>query len=198
MNSHWQDSGNPMTCPPRSRWPSPTLSAREVPRHSHRGARGARPVRAEDFRVRTLTDTEPEATPLGPFAVVDVLKGTAPTLAAVRQGCGYYDVVQDWPGCTRRRPPAPAPRPEVPSFAIPAAPQPCWPPCHRRPRRHPERAAKSRGETVQERITPQAHRPGAPPEPTRRPRPPASPSATCPSPAGASPAWMLPRRATRS
>ncbi|HVG57849.1 MAG TPA: hypothetical protein VNA24_04795, partial [Hyalangium sp.] len=48
----------------------------------------------EDFRVRTLTDTEPEVSPLGPFAVVDMLRGTAPSLAAQRQACGYYAVAQ--------------------------------------------------------------------------------------------------------
>ncbi|NPC87307.1 hypothetical protein HPC49_55175, partial [Pyxidicoccus fallax] len=45
----------------------------------------------DDFRVRALTDGEPEASPLGPFAVVDVLRGTAPSLAAQRQACGFYD-----------------------------------------------------------------------------------------------------------
>ena len=65
---------------------------------------------ADDFRVRTLTDTEPQARPLGPFAVVDVLKGTAPTLAAARQGCGYYDVVQELARVhEEKRPPAPPP-----------------------------------------------------------------------------------------
>src|SRR3712207_5075228 len=49
----------------------------------------------DDFRVRTLTDTEPEVSPLGPFGVVDILRGTPPSLAAQRQACGYYEVVQE-------------------------------------------------------------------------------------------------------
>ncbi len=48
----------------------------------------------EDFRVRTLTDGEPPAQPLGPYAVVDVLGGTAPALAAQREACGYYQLVK--------------------------------------------------------------------------------------------------------
>jgi hypothetical protein len=107
---------------------------------------------AEDFRVRTLTDTEPQARPLGPFAVVDVLKGTAPDLAAKRQECGYYEVVQELARVhEEKRPPAPAPSPDVPTFATPAAPRAAVPdpvPARR------ERAAKSSGETLQARIAP--------------------------------------------
>ncbi|AKJ03642.1 transcriptional regulator, Fis family [Archangium gephyra] len=98
-----------------------------------------------------MTDTEPAATPLGPFAVVDVLKGTAPALAATRQGCGFYDVVQELARVhEEKRPPAPPPAPDVPSFATPTpragvpAPVPA----------KPEQAPRSRGETVQARIAP--------------------------------------------
>jgi len=104
---------------------------------------------ADDFRVRTLTDAEPGATPLGPFAVIDVLQGTAPTLAATRQGCGYYDVVRELARVhEEKQPPAP-PAPDVPSFALPpprAAPAPV-------PAR-PEVAPASAGETLQSRIAP--------------------------------------------
>ncbi len=48
----------------------------------------------EDFRVRALTDGEPNAQNLSPLAVVDVLSGTAETLAAARQACGYYGLVR--------------------------------------------------------------------------------------------------------
>ncbi len=48
----------------------------------------------EDFRVRLLTDGEPPARPLGPYAVVDVLGGTPPSVAAQREGCGYYLLVR--------------------------------------------------------------------------------------------------------
>lgn len=44
----------------------------------------------DDFRVRALADGEPPLRPLGPYAVVDVLAGTAPALAARRQESGYY------------------------------------------------------------------------------------------------------------
>jgi hypothetical protein len=48
----------------------------------------------QDFRVRTLTDSEPPARPLGPFAVVDILSGTPPGVAAQREDCGYYQLVR--------------------------------------------------------------------------------------------------------
>jgi hypothetical protein len=48
----------------------------------------------EDFRVRGLTDSEPRAKPLGPWAVVDVLRGTPETLAATRQSCGFYELAR--------------------------------------------------------------------------------------------------------
>jgi hypothetical protein len=153
MNSHWQ----------RQRQPDdvPTPVAVAVSDYCRRAKAPVTPTEvrealallseADDFRVRTLTDTEPAATPLGPFAVVDVLKGTAPTLAATRQGCGFYDVVQELARVhEEKRPPAPPPAPEVPTFATPApragvpAPVPA----------KPEQAPKSRGETVQARIAP--------------------------------------------
>ncbi|WNG26896.1 hypothetical protein F0U62_24900 [Cystobacter fuscus] len=117
---------------------------------------------SDDFRVRSLTDAEPGATPLGPFAVIDVLQGTAPELAATRQGCGYYDVVRELARVhEEKRPPAPPPAPEVPSFALPPSrPVPAPVPAR------PEVAPASAGETVQSRIAPRK-RPAAeslPPE----------------------------------
>jgi hypothetical protein len=50
---------------------------------------------AEDFRLRTLADGEPPARPLGPYAVVDVLSGTSPVLAAQREACGYYALASE-------------------------------------------------------------------------------------------------------
>ncbi|WP_199243007.1 hypothetical protein [Vitiosangium sp. GDMCC 1.1324] len=153
MNSHWQRQRQPDDVPTpvavavsdfcrRARSPATPTEVREAL---------ALLSEADDFRVRTLTDTEPEATPLGPFAVVDVLKGTAASLAATRQGCGYYDVVQELARVhEEKRPPAPAPAPEVPSFATPApraAVQTNVP-------AKPEKAPKTAGETVQERIAP--------------------------------------------
>ncbi len=48
----------------------------------------------EDFRVRMVTDSEPEARPLGPWAVIDVLRGTAQSLAATRHQSGYYELAR--------------------------------------------------------------------------------------------------------
>ena len=154
MNTHWQ----------RQRQPDdvPTPVAVAVSDFCRRAKSPATPTEvrealallseAEDFRVRTLTDTEPQARPLGPFAVVDLLKGTAPELAAKRQECGYYTVVQELARVhEEKRPPAPAPSPEVPSFATPAAPKAAIPnPVPAKP----ERSKETRGETVQQRIAP--------------------------------------------
>ncbi|WP_309242958.1 hypothetical protein [Hyalangium versicolor] len=110
----------------------------------------------EDFRVRTLTDTEPEVSPLGPFAVVDILRGTAPALASQRQACGYYEIVQELARVREEKTPvvaAPVAL-EVPTFA-PPPPRPA-------PAGEPEEAGRAKGgkaarqetESVQERIAP--------------------------------------------
>lgn len=44
--------------------------------------------------MHALTDGEPPARPLGPYAAVDVLAGTAPALAAQREACGYYQLLR--------------------------------------------------------------------------------------------------------
>jgi hypothetical protein len=64
---------------------------------------------SEDFRVRTLTDGEPSARPLGPYAVVDVLSGTPAALAAQRESCGYYQLVRSFLATEVPPPPAVAP-----------------------------------------------------------------------------------------
>ena len=48
----------------------------------------------DDFRVRAITDEEPAASPLGPYALVDILKGASPALAAERERVGYYALTQ--------------------------------------------------------------------------------------------------------
>jgi hypothetical protein len=50
---------------------------------------------AEDFRVRAVTDAEPAARPLGPYAVVDLVRGTPLDTAALRQRSGYYTLVEE-------------------------------------------------------------------------------------------------------
>ena len=47
----------------------------------------------DDLRVRELTDTEPTAR-LGPFALVDVVRGTRTSVAAEREQSGYYDEIR--------------------------------------------------------------------------------------------------------
>ncbi len=47
----------------------------------------------DDVRVRELADSEPTGK-LGPFAVIDVLRGTDVDLAVERQATGYYDEVR--------------------------------------------------------------------------------------------------------
>lgn len=78
----------------------------------------------QDARVRSITDAEPKAIPLGPFAIVDLVKGTPVSTAAERQSSGYYemarvaaeddDVVEEPSGPVKA---APAPRPSAPKRA---------------------------------------------------------------------------------
>ncbi len=109
----------------------------------------------EDFRVRTLTDTEPEASPLGPFAVVDMLRGTASSLAAQRQACGYYELVQELARVREEKTPLrPAPTPpEVPSFAAPP-PRPAPAGDAEADRGKAGKGARQEAESLQERIAP--------------------------------------------
>ncbi|MBJ6765601.1 hypothetical protein JGU66_33020 [Myxococcaceae bacterium JPH2] len=100
----------------------------------------------DDFRVRALTDVDPETTPLGPFAVVDILGGTAVGVAAQRQSCGYYDVVQELARVREEKTPPPAPAPQAPTFAIPA-PRPV-------PAGDPDEAARKPDVSVADRIAP--------------------------------------------
>lgn len=107
----------------------------------------------EDFRVRTLTDTDPEVSPLGPFAVVDILRGTAPALAVQRQQCGYYEMAQELARVREEKTPlAPAPvAPEAPKFATPT-PRPAPAGEAEEPGRG--KAARKETESMQERIAP--------------------------------------------
>ncbi|MBM7116568.1 hypothetical protein [Archangium primigenium] len=163
MNRHWQ----------RQRQPDdvPTPVAVAVSDYCRRAQSPATPsevrealallTEADDFRVRGLTDAEPGATPLGPFAVVDVLHGTAPATAATRQACGYYEVVRELARVhEEKRPPAP-PVADVPTFAVPPARQAAPPPLNVHARRETEPAA----ETVQSRIAPRKRQATAEPPP---------------------------------
>lgn len=133
----------------------------------------------EDFRVRALTDGEPETSPLGPFAVVDILRGVTPALAAQRQECGYYDVAQELALVREEKTPPPAPASTTPVFALPT------PPSEETDAKTGRRkSAKAEAAAVQERIAPKkrnadaedadtaapAPAPQAPPEEEEAPR----------------------------
>jgi hypothetical protein len=115
----------------------------------------------EDFRVRTLTDGEPPARPLGPYAVVDVLVGTPPGLAAQRESCGYYQLVRGMLAAEGTLPEASlggtSGPPDV--FRNKPSPRPPGPP----PDTVPSSGAKGsepRSPTVAERIAPRRRPPG--------------------------------------
>ncbi|RKH25441.1 hypothetical protein D7V77_17615 [Corallococcus sp. CA041A] len=103
----------------------------------------------EDFRVRALTDGEPETSPLGPFAVVDILRGVTPALAAQRQECGYYDVAQELALVREEKTPPPAPASTTPVFARPS---PASEEADAKTGRR--KSAKAEAAAVQERIAP--------------------------------------------
>lgn len=108
----------------------------------------------EDFRVRDLTDAEPAARPLGPWALIDVLRGTPEALAATRQQSGYYDLVRE---LVELRAAQPA---EAPAIATAPAPLPWEPAPPQRPMVDADadpgrkRTGKKTEATVQERIAP--------------------------------------------
>ncbi len=111
----------------------------------------------QDSRVRSITDAEPKAIPLGPFAVVDLVKGTAASTAAERQSSGYYEMAR-----------VAAEEDEVEEAALPvqAAPAP-RPSAPKRPAKEPrERKVRL---TVAERIAPKKRVPGQ--QQQARPRP---------------------------
>jgi hypothetical protein len=166
MNSQWQRRRQPEDVP--------TPVAVAVSDFCRRAKASASPTEVrealallteeEDFRVRTLADTEPEASPLGPFAVVDLLRGTAPSLAAQRQACGYYELVQELARVREERTPlAPAPAASpVPSFAIPPPrPAPAEEAAEATGRAKTDKAARPGAESLQERIAPRKRAAGA-------------------------------------
>ncbi len=100
---------------------------------------------SDDFRVRAVTDAEPPVRPLGPFAVVDLARGTSADIAGLRERSGYYVLVEEMLALQPRNPEvpasAPAPAPAAPATVVPApVPGPG--------------AAETRAPTVPERIAP--------------------------------------------
>lgn len=113
----------------------------------------------EDFRVRSLAESEPEASPLGPWAVVDVLGGTSPALAAQRQSLGYYQVAEELvEERARKAPPAPAPQPAAAPAPAPSQASPGLAPTRS------ERKAKEKELSVSEKIAPRKRTPAEPME----------------------------------
>ena len=103
---------------------------------------------SDDFRVLELCESEPAAEPLGPFAVIDVLFGTAPATAAQRESIGYYALARELSG--RTQPPPAPPAPERPKLDTPA-----WREATEKAKE--ERAGKKRGKkesSLKERIAP--------------------------------------------
>ncbi|MBL8918499.1 MAG: hypothetical protein JNJ54_06530 [Myxococcaceae bacterium] len=113
---------------------------------------------AQDAQVRSLTDEAPAATPLGPFAVIDLVQGATVATATERQASGYYDMArlaaEDADEASapvdRQASVKPAPIPRA------SAPRPAK-----------EKKARKPRQTVSDRIAPRKRTPGS----ESRPRP---------------------------
>jgi hypothetical protein len=158
MNSQWQRRRQPEDVPTPVAVAVSDFCRRAKAMASPTEVREALALLSEDddFRVRTLADTEPEASPLGPFAVVDILRGTAPSLAAQRQTCGYYEVVQELARVREEKTPLPAPAPAaVPTFATPPPrPAPAGDGAEATSQGKADKAGRRGGESLQDRIAP--------------------------------------------
>lgn len=158
MNSQWQRRRQPDDVPTPVAVAVSDFCRRAKAMASPSEVREALALLAEeeDFRVRTLTDTEPEVSPLGPFAVVDILRGTAPSLASQRQVCGYYEVVQELARVHEEKKPEPAlAQPLVPTFAVPPPrPAPAGDGAEEAGRGKAGKAGRQGAASVQERIAP--------------------------------------------
>jgi len=127
---------------------------------------------SDDFRIRAVTDAEPTVQPLGPFAVVDLARGTSADTAALRERSGYYALVEELLavqdarttgavasiGATpEKAAPAVVARTVEPSATSPSAPTSRAP-----------RSARKDEPTVAERIAPRRRTVQPPPEPRGR------------------------------
>ncbi len=139
----------------------------------------------DDFRVKELTDAEPTAQPLGPFAVVDVVSGTDAALAANREKTGFYELVRDL--AQERAEAVPPPEPTAPEPARAADEE--APEGEEQPKSVSKaRKSKAITPTVAERIAPKKRAPGTADESSfPEPPPPASsflPKRNLPAPRG--------------
>src|SRR6516164_4643943 len=109
----------------------------------------------DDFRIRAVTDAEPPVRPLGPFAVVDLARGTPGDTAALRERSGYYALVEELLALQDQR--AAPPTVATPSAAVtpppPVLPAPAVTPAAQAPSSSPRRATSGiPAPTVAERI----------------------------------------------
>ncbi|HET9157279.1 MAG TPA: hypothetical protein VFN91_11470, partial [Myxococcaceae bacterium] len=124
---------------------------------------------ADDFRVRAVTDAEPPVRPLGPFAVVDLARGTPADTAALRERSGYYALVEELLAVQDGRVPPSAPglgaAPPAPVLVAPAA----TPATQERPPPPPRTTpAAAPPPTVAERIAPRRRSAAVPAAPRGR------------------------------
>ena len=128
---------------------------------------------SDDFRVRAVTDAEPPVRPLGPFAVVDLARGTPADTAALRERAGYYALVEELLGLqdsSAGRGPAGSSLPATQVTLQPAParmPEAAQAPTQAASSRPPSRSELS-APTVAERIAPRRRASQAPPPPRGR------------------------------
>ncbi|MFT3836182.1 MAG: hypothetical protein QM723_04180 [Myxococcaceae bacterium] len=107
---------------------------------------------AEDFRVLDLCEAEPEATPLGPFAVIDMLHGAEAKVAAQRESIGYYGLARELAG---KAAPPPKPDDEPGKKKKPDLDTPAWKEATQKAKDEREaKREKKKEKTVKERIAP--------------------------------------------
>ena len=107
----------------------------------------------DDFRIRAVTDTDPPVRPLGPFAVVDLARGTPADTAALRERAGYYALVEELLALQDQRIPLPAPA-SASVVAAPSVPVPSPPAATPAPPERPTSRQSPAPPTVAERIAP--------------------------------------------
>jgi hypothetical protein len=113
----------------------------------------------EDFRVRELTDADPEAFPLGPFALADIVSfGTDARTASQRQETGYYEMVRELVRARAEKKSAidvtePVPQKVVPHITVEAP----------RPARAAAEIKRSKAEVIAQKIAPKRREVGSGP-----------------------------------
>ncbi|MBX7117008.1 MAG: hypothetical protein K1X64_21995 [Myxococcaceae bacterium] len=106
----------------------------------------------DDFRARALADGTPLAIPLGPFAVVDILLGTAPEVASQREQTGYYELVGSM--VAQQEPPKPKPAKAATSLSAQPAARLSREPVELVESPRAAAKAQAKAESVRQRIAP--------------------------------------------